>query len=244
MFDKEKEMLEERMKAEIKLAEKRMEMEMERAQSRRTKLPELKITPFKGTPSDWIRFENMFVSQIDKSPISDEEKFGYLLELVGPKVRDRFANLKPGSVGYKTAWERLQSEYGHTKLVSAAHMDELINLAPVRGTSYEKVREFYEKLTKNFDALQSLGEGETLKALVIPTINKLPQVKPDLVRTDDDWEEWDMSQLLNSVQKWLKRNRIDEGPKDHPKRRERTCSLPTSQNPAQLQRESTQMSLL
>lgn len=229
MHEKEKEILEERMKAELRLTEKKMEIE--RAEKRHTKLPELRITQFKGTPGDWIRFENMFMSQIDKAQISDEEKFGYLLELVGPKVRDRLSNLKPGSIGYKTAWERLQSEYGHAKLVSAAHMDQLINLALVRGTSYEKVRDFYEKLTKNFDALVSLGEGDTLRALVIPTINKLPQVKPDIVRTDDDWEEWDMSQLLKSIQKWLKRNRVDESTReDNPKRREKHFYANTSES--------------
>jgi hypothetical protein len=31
------------------------------------------------------------------------EKFGYLLELVDPHIRDRFANLKPGEKGYQTA---------------------------------------------------------------------------------------------------------------------------------------------
>ena len=220
MHEKEKELLNERIKAEIKLTEKKMEIERAEKQ-RHTKLPELKITPFKGTPSDWIRFENMFISQIDNSTISDEEKFGYLLELVGPKVRDRFANLKPGPAGYKTAWDRLQSEYGHTKLVSAAHMDELIHLTPVRGTSYEKVREFYEKLTRNYDALKSLGEGDTLKALVISTINKLPQVKPDLVRTDDEWEDWDMAALLESINKWLKRNRVEDSPREETKKKEK-----------------------
>ena len=74
------------------------------------KLPQLKITPFKGTAADWVRFENMFLTQINSRPISDENKFGYLLESVGPKVRDRIANLKPGTVGYKTAWERLKSK--------------------------------------------------------------------------------------------------------------------------------------
>lgn len=31
-----------------------------------------------------------------------------------------------------------------------------------------------------------------LRGFVMSTINKLPHVKPDLVRTDDNWEDWDM----------------------------------------------------
>ena len=48
------------------------------------------------------------------------------------------------------AWERLQKEYRHTKLVVNAHMDEIVNLTPVKENSFEKAREYYEGLTKNF----------------------------------------------------------------------------------------------
>ncbi|KAL9977022.1 hypothetical protein ACROYT_G014383 [Oculina patagonica] len=186
----EKELWEEKMTAELKLTETKIEME-KAAKAASAKLPELKITPFNGTSVDWIRFENMFTSQIDSKPLSDEEKYGYLLELVAPKVRDRLANLKPGTLGYKTAWGRLRTEFGQSKTVFAAHMEEIINLPVTRGSNYERVREFYEKLSKNFDALQTLGEGEMLKGFVLSTLNKLPQVKPDLVITDEgkNWED-------------------------------------------------------
>jgi len=75
----------------------------------------------------------MFVSQVDSHQISDDEKFSYLLEMVNTKVRDRIYNLKPSSVGYKTAWERLTAEYGQTKVVVAAHMDEIINLPTIKA---------------------------------------------------------------------------------------------------------------
>ena len=59
------------------------------ARSTLAKLPKLKITQFNGTTADWVRFENMFITQVDSKPISDEEKFGYLLEMVSGKVRDK-----------------------------------------------------------------------------------------------------------------------------------------------------------
>ena len=77
-----------------------------------TKLPKLRVKLFKGTAGDWARFENMFLTQVDALLISDEEKFGYLLESVGPKIRYRIVNLKPRTVGFKTAWDRLKKEYG------------------------------------------------------------------------------------------------------------------------------------
>ena len=55
-----------------------------------------------------IRFENMFLTQVDRQPMSDEEKFGYLLEMVSPKVRSKISNIKPSSEGCKRAWDRLK----------------------------------------------------------------------------------------------------------------------------------------
>ena len=98
----EKEQWEEKMEAELRMTERKIEMERN-AKTSRAKLPELKISPFNGSSGDWIRFENMFTSQIHNKPISDE-KYGYLLELVDKKLRDRLSNLKPGKLGYKTVW--------------------------------------------------------------------------------------------------------------------------------------------
>ena len=98
---------------------------------------------FKRTPEDWIRFEVMFtVQKFNNKLISAEEKFGHLLELVEPKIRDCFANLKPGESSYQTAWDRLKSEYGQTKTVIAAPVDQIIHLPVVRGARYKKVHEF------------------------------------------------------------------------------------------------------
>ena len=68
--------------------------------------------------------------------------------MVNPKVRESIANLKPGEMGYKIAWERLKSEYGQTKLVINAHVDEIVNLPMVKGTYHVKIQEFYEKKAK------------------------------------------------------------------------------------------------
>jgi hypothetical protein len=160
--EREREMQwEEKFNAELRMTEKKIEMETQ-AKASLAKFPRLKITPFKGAAADWVRFENMFLTQVDSRPISEEEKFGYLLESVVPKLRDRISNLKPSSVGYKTAWDRLKKEYGQTRAVISAHLDEIINLPTIRGTNHEKIQEFYDKLSRNFDALQTLGAGPFL----------------------------------------------------------------------------------
>jgi chemotaxis protein histidine kinase CheA len=208
--ERERQFWQEKHEAELRMTQRKIEME-KTARCSTAKLPKLKITLFNGTATDWVRFENMFTTLVHERATTAEEKYGFLLEMVSPKVRDKIANLKPGEAGYRIAWERLRSEYGHPKHVINAHMDAIINLSPVRGHNYEKVQEFYEKLSKNFDALQTLGESESLSGFVMTTINKLPQIKPDLVRADDDWEEWTMEVLLKNLQKWLQRNKVDDG---------------------------------
>ena len=128
---KDQALWEKRLRADIKMTEKKLQMET---------AGKVCTSKFKGTPEDRIRFEVMFTAQkFNNKLISAEEKFGHLLELVEPKIRDRFANLKPGESSYQTAWDRLESEYGQTKTVIEAPVDQIINLPVVRGASYNKV---------------------------------------------------------------------------------------------------------
>ena len=175
----ERHMWQEKFEAELEATHRRLELEKD-TRSNTVKLPKLKITPFKGTPTDWVRFENMFVTQIHNRSISAEEKFGYLLEMVSANVRARIANLKPGEVGYKVAWERLKAEYGQDKLVVNAHVEEIINLPIVKESNYLEVQEFYEIVSRNHDALLTLGEADILRGFVMSTLNKLPHVRPDI----------------------------------------------------------------
>ena len=207
----ERRMWQEKFEAELEATHRRLELEKD-TRSNTAKLPKLKITPFKGTPTDWVRFENMFVTQVHNRSISAEDKFGYLLEMVSPNVRARIANLKPGEVGYKVAWERLKAEYGQDKLVVNAHVEEIMNLPIVKGSNYLKVQEFYEIVSRNHDALLTLGEADILRGIVMSTLNKLPHVRPDIVRTDDNWEDWNMETLINNLQAWLRRNKPGDPP--------------------------------
>ena len=40
----------------------------------------------------------------------------------------------------------------------------------------------------------------------------LPHVGPDIVRTDDSWEDWNMETLINNLQAWLRRNKPGDPP--------------------------------
>ena len=80
----------------------------------------------------------------------------------------------------------------------------------IRGKRYWKTLSFYEKLSKTFDALQTLRKEDTLTGLVMTTINELINIKPYVVCIDDAWEQWCMEDLIENLGKWLKRNKPEE----------------------------------
>ena len=84
----------------------------------------------------------------------------------------------------------------------------------IRSTSYTKSQDFYEKPSKNYDALSTLGEKEVLTGFVMTTFNKLHAMKSDIVRTDEQWETWKMHNLIDSIYAWLRRNKVDESVKE------------------------------
>ena len=58
-------------------------------------------------------------------------------------------------------------------------------------------------------ALQTLNKLEQVNGAVSMTLDKLPAIRGDLVRTDPDWESWDFAKLSEAVRLWSKRNSVD-----------------------------------
>ena len=45
-----------------------------------------------------------------------------------------------------------------------------------------------------------------VEGLMLATLEKIPQIKPDITRNDEHWESWGFDELLTELRKWLKRN--------------------------------------
>ena len=56
---------------------------------------------------------------------------------------------------------------------------------------------------------------------VAMTLDKLPAIRGDLVRTDPDWEKWDFIQLTEALRLWTRRNPITENANSEDKDRKR-----------------------
>ena len=72
------------------------------------------------------------------------------------------------------------SNIPQTKLVVNAHMDEIINLTPVKGNSYDKVGDFYEK----FRPLANPGGGRHVERVRddVTCDHTLPPLYSDAVK--------------------------------------------------------------
>ena len=51
-----------------------------------------------------------------------------------------------------------------------------------------------------------MKKPKDIKGYVRLTLDRLPGIRADLVRLDDNWQEWDFCQLLDSLRVWAERN--------------------------------------
>ena len=201
----EKAKLEQRLRYEKKIEESRKEIQSKQ-QTSNAKLPKLVITPFKGTFTDWLRFWNQFGAENDAADVSPVTKFSYLKELLEPKVRSAVDGLPLTSEGYERAKNILKTKYGKESEIVNAYVNNIMALPATHGANPNKISEFYEKLSSNVQALESMGKLQQVGGYVRMTLDKLDGIRGDLVRTDDDWQEWEFPQLLEALRKWTIRN--------------------------------------
>lgn len=196
----------------IELEKKKLELaEGKRIQ---TKLPDLQISRFQGTHLDWVRFWSLFETQIDKAPIGDAAKFSYLKELVIPKVRATIEKLPVDSEGYERAKSMLKQRYGDIAEVVNAHIQKIMSLPTIHGTTRPKIHEFYDELLCHVQALDTLGKLGNVTGNVRLTLDKLEGIRSDITRTDSKWKEWDFHKLLEALRHWIDRNPLQTGDRD------------------------------
>ena len=207
-FEEERRIME--MQLEMKKEEKKKEdgLFSDNCKFVKTRLPKLVITPFDGTHLDWFRFWNQFETQIDKNDLPPVSKFSYLKELVIPKVRLLIDSLPFTSEGYTRAKNILITKYGKPSEVANAHVQNIMSLPQINNANPFKIHEFSEKLQSSVQALDTMGKIKEMNGYVRVTLDKLQGIRADLVRNDDDWQDWKFKQLVEALEKWTVRNPI------------------------------------
>ena len=195
------------------------------------KLPKLVITKFNGTFQDWPRFWGQFCEAIDKSSIASVTKFSYLRELLAPKPRMSIEALPFSAEGYNRAVAILKDKYGKESEIVKAYNKEILELPVISGVDLKAIHQFHERLAYCVQSLQTMGKLDQVNGNVPMTLDKLPGIRGDLVRTDDSWESWDFVKLCEALRLWIRRNPVDSiateevDPKYSRRRRERSDKL-------------------
>ena len=192
-----------RMEEELKIEEMKLDMKKKNEDKDiivnsniQVKLSKLAITKFEGTHLDWFRFWNQFETEIDKVEISAISKFSYLKEFLVPKLRALIDGLPFTPEGYARAKSILLAKFGKPSETAAAHIQCITSLPVVSNSNPNKIHKFYEKLIVSVRALDAMHKLKDIKGYVRLTLNKLPLIRTDLVRLDDEWKEWDFPKLL------------------------------------------------
>ena len=118
-------------------------------------------------------------------------KFAYLKDLLEPKIRASIDGLPFSSEGYERAKSILKNKYGRTSEIVNAYVQNIMALPSVSGSNPMKIHQFYDKLLFNVQALETLGRLQDFNGYVRMSLDKLEAIRGDLVRTEDDWQEWD-----------------------------------------------------
>ena len=163
------------------------------------KLPKLTITKFNGTYVDWPRFWGQFTETIDKTSVQPITKFSYLRELLDFKVKRTIEALPFTPEGYNRAKSILNERFGKKSEIVKAYVKEVLDLPLISSANPRRINEFSEKLTYCVQVLQTLNKLEQVNGAVSMTLDKLPAIRGDLVRTDPDWESWSFAKLSEAV---------------------------------------------
>ena len=175
----------------------------------KVKVPKLEITKLKGNHLDWTRFWSQFEMEIDRSSLAPITKFSYLKEFLEPKARSMIDSLPFSSEGYNQAKSILVGKYGKPSEVANAHIRSVMALPTIHNTNPYKIYDFYECPIAHINTLDTMNKSKEINGYVRFTLDKLCDVRADLVRTDDNWQNWGFNELIGAIRKWTERNPIE-----------------------------------
>ena len=103
----------------------------------------------------------------------------------------------------------LKERFGKDSEIIKGYTKEILELPTLTGTNPKAISDFSEKLTYCVQALQTLNKLEQANGATLMTLDKLPGIRGDLVRTDPEWEKWDFAKLSEAIRLWTRRNLVD-----------------------------------
>ena len=131
-------------------------------------------------------------------------------ELLEPKARVDIDGLPLNTEGYEKAKKIIKEEYGKASKVVNAYVNNILQRLTVASADQNKVNSFYKTLI-NVQSPETLGKIERVNGMTISVLDKLTGIKADLVRGEENWQDWDLPRLAQALKKWRDVNPAIEG---------------------------------
>ena len=98
-------------------------------------------------------------------------------------------------------------------------MPKTMSLPQINNANAKKIHDFSGKLLCSMQALDTVGKIKEMNGYVRVTLDSLQGIQADLVRNDDNWQDWKFQQLVKALEKWTVRNPIPMSDKGNPEKR-------------------------
>ena len=78
-------------------------------------------------------------------------------------------------------------------------MPKTMSLPQINNANAKKIQDFSGKLLCSMQALDTVGKIKEMNGYVRVTQDSLQGIQADLVRNDDNWQDWKFQQLVEEV---------------------------------------------
>ena len=144
------------------------------------RLPKLELKKFSGKIHEFQEFWDSFESAIhDNESLSKVDKFKYLRSFLEEPAKSVIAGILVTDAHYETAINLLKKRFGKTEVIQRAHINHLMNLAPVYNEkNISRLRTLHDQVEAHFRGLEAQGvDMSTYSSIVVPILmRKIPKV--------------------------------------------------------------------
>lgn len=122
-----------------------------------SRLPEIPLPRYDGDIHKWPAFRDCFEALIiQRSKLSNIEKFYYLIGCVHGAVADAIRGIPVSGDTYELAWTTLVSRFDKPRLVASALVDSLLQVPAVPNETLVDLNKFMAMFNENVSVLRAL----------------------------------------------------------------------------------------
>eukprot|EP00794_Sanderia_malayensis_P012363 gene12363-biopygen9859 len=155
------------------VASVRSSLAAEGASSRKVKLPKLELKKFSGKIAEWPEFWDGFKSSIhDDDQLAEVDKFKYLRSYLEEPAKGVVTGFSLTDADYDAALELLRKRYAKPSVIKRAHLNDLINLAPVYSEkNVQRLRVLHDQIETRFRAMEAQEINQkSYSSVIVPVL--------------------------------------------------------------------------